>query len=232
MRVNRILFCFLTLLLLLSACGRNNGTDAAALPSSEFFIDELIFLGDSTTAHMQQRAAVRPEQVLTTKERWLNLDPRITHARIIAPDTGEEQPIAEVVARLKPAYLVITLGVDYGVYYYRDRPETFRFYYEKLLSQLEAASPDTGLVLQSIFPVSRDCKAITNEMIQRANTTVAEIARDRGLVFVDQTPVLCDGEGYLRPEYCASADGIHLTAKAYEAILSHLNEMESEIKGS
>lgn len=229
MRFNRIVLflCLFPVLLSLGGCGIST---KAASTEERSFLDELTFLGDSTTAHMQQRSHLRKEQVWATKDRYLNLDPRITYARIVAPDTGEEQTIAEVAARLKPAYLVITLGVDYGVYYYRDKPETFRLYYEKLLNTITKASPETTLILQSIFPVARTAAVITNEMIQRANEIIREIARDRGLVFVDQTEVLCDDAGYLRPEYCYSEDGIHLTTSAYEAVLNHLNSFENRIK--
>ena len=229
MRFNRIVLflCLFSVLLSLGGCGIST---KAASTEERSFLDELTFLGDSTTAHMQQRSRLRKEQIWAAKHRYLNLDTRITTALIEAPDTGEEQTIAEVAARLEPAYLVITLGVDYGVYYYRDKPETFRLYYEKLLNTITKASSETTLILQSIFPVARTAAVITNEMIQRANEIIREIARDRGLVFVDQTPVLCDDAGYLRPEYCYSEDGIHLTTSAYEAVLNHLNSFENRIK--
>ena len=205
-----------------------SGCHAEAVHDS--FIDELTFLGDSTTAHMQQRSSLRPEQIWATKERYLNLDPRITYTRIVAPDTGKEEPIAEVAARLSPRYLVLTLGVDYGVYYYRDKPLEFRHYYEKLLDVICEASPETVLVLQAIFPVSRESTVITNEMIKKANAIIQEIAATRNLCFADQTAILSDADGYLKPSYCYSADGIHLSSAAYAAILDHLKSIESEIR--
>ncbi|MBR6727449.1 MAG: hypothetical protein IKM08_04595 [Clostridia bacterium] len=225
---NRI-FLFLTLLSLLLSLGGCQAKAASDTEEQEF-LDELTFLGDSITAHMQQRASIRPDQVWATKDRYLNLDSRITYAQIVAPDTGKEEPIATVAARLKPRYLVITLGIDYGVYYYRDKPQTFRLYYEKLIDAIQAASPDTKLLLQSVFPVAGSSAVITNDMINRANTVIRAIAEDRGLLYVDQNAVLRDAEGFLRPEYCYSEDGIHLTAAAYDAILAHLKSMESEIK--
>ena len=241
MRFNRIVLFILTLSLIslpLCACRQASaaatGTDdrvTETADTKENFVDSLTFLGDSITAHMQQRAKVRPEQIWAAKNRYLNLDSRITYAKIVAPDTGEEETIATVAARLKPRYLVITLGIDYGVYYYRNKPDTFRHYYEKLLSSIEEASPDTVLILQSIFPVGRSSVAITNEMVRNANGIIREIAGARGLAFVDQTPVLADDAGFLRPEYCYSNDGIHLTASAYDAILTHLASYEQEITG-
>ena len=230
MRCNRIvLFLLAASLLFLCSCGTAR---AAEQVPAETFLDSLTFLGDSTTAHMQQRSSLRSEQIWATKERYLNLDSRITYAKILHPVTGEENTIAQVAASLRPAYLVITLGVDYGAYYYRDKPDVFRLYYEKLLSAIQKASPDTRLILQSVFPVGRNSGAVTNDMVNRVNANIQRIARERGLPFVDQTPILADEEGFLRPEYCYSEDGLHLTASAYEAILCHLASQEREIRGA
>jgi len=191
-----------------------------------------VFLGDSTTAHMLSRAPLkdgkRSVQIWATKERYLNLDSRITYAKILLPETGEEMTIAEAARSKKPPYLVITLGVDYGVYYYRNDLEKFRFYYEKLLDAIKEASPDTVMLLQSIFPVGKGSPVITNGMIDNANLTVRKIAETRGLHFVDVAPLLRDEEGFLREEYVFSEDGIHLTQEAYQVIISHLAAFAEE----
>lgn len=235
MRFNRIFlfsFCFFLLFPVFPACNRANAQPASEKDTQKTdLLSELTFLGDSTTAHMQQRSPLDARQIWAAKNRYLNLDTRITNALIVAPDTGNEERIAAVAARLQPKYLVVTLGIDYGVYYYRDKPDVFRRCYEKLLDAVHEASPDTVIILQSIFPVAKSCHVITNEMIDRANEVVRALAADRGLVFVDQKPVLADAEGYLRPEYCFGEDGIHLTASAYDAILSTLQQMESMIRG-
>ncbi|MBE6594514.1 MAG: hypothetical protein E7644_01810 [Ruminococcaceae bacterium] len=227
MRFNRIFLLLLCTFLLLEGCS------AAALPKTGAtggFLDEVVFLGDSTTAHMQQRAEVAPTQVWATRNRYYNLDSRVTYTRILLPETGEELTVAEAVSRKRPPYLVITLGVDYGVYYYRSNLEKFRFYYEKLLDAIAAASPETVPVLQSVFPVARESRSITNDMIDRANGVIATIAKERGFVYVDANAVLKDREGYLKPAYCSSTDGIHLTAAAYDVILKNLAGYEQEIK--
>ena len=226
MRRNRIFLC-VTLALLLLFCGCRQAK-AAASADGGGFLRSAAFLGDSITAHMASRAAVDKAQVWAAKERYLNLDSRITYARIVAPDTGKEEPIAAVAARLRPKYLVVTLGLDYGVYYYRNDLETFAKYYEKLLDALSAASPDTVILLQSIFPVTAASAAITNEMIDRANAVIREIAARRSLAYLDTQSVMRDENGFLRAEYCGSADGIHLTESAYEAILAYIAAFGAE----
>ncbi len=221
MRYNRIFLLFLVFSLLFCSCQRANA--AKEEPQSDP-VASLTFLGDSITAHMQSRADVEPAQVWATKERYLNLDSRITHARILAPDTGNEERIAEVAARVKPQNLVITLGIDYGVYYYRNDLSVFAKYYEKLLDEIAAASPDTRVILQSIFPVAASCKSITNEMIDNANAVIFDIAQKRNLLYLDTQSVLRDADGFLKKEYCYSKDGIHLTSAAYDAILAYISE--------
>lgn len=237
MRFNRI-FLFILILVALplplyAACHSIEATPQdVTMPDTTSFLDSLTFLGDSTTAHMQQRSPLAPAQIWAAKNRYLNLDSRIASAKIIAPDTGAEETIGTVAARLRPAYLVVTLGVDYGVYYYREKPAEFRRYYEKLLDAVHEASPDTVIILQSVFPVGVQSTVITNDMIANANSIIREIATARNLVFADQVPVLADEQGFLRPEYCYSDDGIHLTSAAYDAILQHLTQMENEIRGT
>lgn len=221
MRLNRILFLILSLSLLLGGCQRARATEQLR---NESFSDSLCFLGDSITAHMASRSRIRADKLWCAKDRYLNLDSRITYAKIVAPDTGKEERIADVAARLRPTYLVITLGIDYGVYYYRNAPDTFAHYYEKLLDTIAQASPDTVLLLQSIFPVTAACTPIKNEMIDRANSVIREIAARRGLAYLDTQSVLRDKDGYLRTEFCNSTDGIHLSEQAYEAILSYIDD--------
>ena len=223
-RIFILIFCLLLVLPLLVSCAGVGTTASAAEVSldDQELLSSLTFLGDSTTAHMQQRSSLRADQVWATKSRYLNLDSRITYSKIVAPDTGEECTIAEAAGRIRPGRLVITLGIDYGVYYYRNDLKTFARYYEKLLSAISEASPQTVLILQSVFPVARESTVITNDMVKSANQVIAAIARARGLLYIDQTAVLADEQGYLKPEYCYSKDGLHLTRSAYDAILQHI----------
>lgn len=198
--------------------------------SAEEITNGAVFLGDSTTAHMKSRAAVRADQVWATRQRYLNLDPRVTSAKIEV--NGAEMTIAEAAAHVRPRYLVITLGIDYGVYYYRDQPEKFRACYEKLLDVIGVASPETVLILQSVFPVGRTCRVVDNRMVDRANEVIRAIAVARGLYYLDSNAALKDDEGYLAPAYIADEAGIHLSAAGYKVVLENLRAHAGEIGGA
>ncbi len=238
MRFNRIFLCFLLPVFLLGCRDQRSGVYAPRQDeqriTEENFIDVVCFLGDSTTAHMRTRAPLSegPEttRIWETKNRFLNLDSKITHAKILCPGTDTEMTIAEVASRVRPGYLIITLGIDYGVYYFRNEPMKFKHCYEKLLDVIETASPDTAIILQSVFPVGRGSAIITNDMVDKANELIATIAAQKGLYFFNTNPLLKDDEGYLSPDYCSSIDGIHLTEKAYQIIFKKLKESEGLIK--
>ncbi len=243
MRNNRIFLLLFSFLFLFGACGKpekraeitGSATDtpvAAEEMTGEEFLQKLYFLGDSITAHMSSRAPEIPKNhILAAKNRYLNLDPKITAAKIVDPEDGEEKTIAEVLRQRKPEYLLITLGIDYGVYYYRDKPESFRRCYEKLLDAVADASPGTRVIAGAIFPVGRGCAAITNEMVDCANETIRTLAAERGLLFADNNAILKDDEGYLSEKYVYSEDGIHLNTAAYEVILRHLSELAPSLGG-
>ena len=252
MRFNRIFLLILAVLLCLGGCGAQGvenpptaSTPVASdtpkneenppLPSGNKetgdLLSRVVFVGDSTTAHMASRAAVSQTQVWATRSRYLNLSPRVTDEKILLPNSGAELTIAAAAAATRPEFLVITLGIDYGVYYYRNDDRKFAFYYEKLLDAIGDASPETTVILQSIFPVGRESAVITNEMVDKANRTVKSIAEARGLFYLDANSLLKDSEGYLASAFCSSADGIHLTAAAYGVILDNLSAHADEIAG-
>lgn len=186
--------------------------------------DRLTFLGDSLTAHLVSRGVLSDgqdtKQVLRTKSNMLNLDSAVTAAQVCLPGTDRYMTIPEAVAELKPEILVITLGTDYGVAYLTEKD--FKSCYTKLISAIRAASPDTVLLLQSIFPVTEGCSVLSNDKIDRANGWVREVAAETGCRYLDTQSVLKGSDNCLRPELCISEDGIHLTEEAYRIILGYI----------
>lgn len=198
------------------------------------YIDSIIFLGDSTTYHMINRGVLsggkETKQVWSGASGWLNLDGNIHTTTIRYPKTDEEMTIAEAVALEKPEYLVITLGIDYGVAYCDEYK--FTTYYGKLLTAIKQASPDTKIMLQSIFPVSaayeksvidsgKEKNGITNAKIDTANVWVMQLAKDYGCKYLDTASVLKDSSGAMNAIY-DEGDGIHMKVDAYKAIVQYV----------
>ncbi len=190
------------------------------------YIDSIIFLGDSTTYHMINRAVLtggkETKQVWSGAEGTLTLDGNIHKTTIKYPDTGAEMTVAEAVGAKKPEYMVITLGVN-GVAYATETQ--FKAYYGKLISSIKQANPDTKIMLQSIFPVTEayDQKGgkLCNANIDIANGWIRQLAAEQGCKYLDTATVLKNDNGAMIALY-DSGDGIHMTADAYKAVLQYI----------
>ncbi len=190
------------------------------------YIDSIIFLGDSTTYHMINRAVLtdgtKTKQVWSGENCSLTLDHMIDKTTIIYPRNGSAMTIADAVALEKPKYMVITLGIN-GVSFLKEN--NFTAYYGKLIDAIRTASPETKIIIQSIFPVSSEYdraeNGITNAKIEQANVWAMQIANQKGCRYLNTASVLKNSEGALTASYDAG-DGHHLTKDAYLAILQYI----------
>ncbi len=185
--------------------------------------DKLIFVGDSLTAHLVAREVLTggkmTKQVWRTENNMLNLNSEVTAAKIVYPETGESMTIAEAAGKAKPEIMIVTLGTDWGVSFLTETD--FKACYTALIRDIQAASPNTTVILQSIFPVTTSAK-LKNDKIDTCNGWVREIAAACGCPYLDTQTVLKGDDNALKPEYCNSSDGIHLHKEAYQVILQYI----------
>lgn len=202
--------------------------DSVTLPQTAdagiAYQDSIIFVGDSLTAHLASRGVLTggtaTKQVWCPENNMMNLNSEVTAAKIVYPETGEKMTVAEAAAKAKPAVMVITLGTDWGVSYLSEAE--FKACYSDLVKAVKQASPDTKIILQSIFPVTESCKNLSNTKIDTANKWVKAVAAENGCRYLDTQSVLKDGKNNLKAEFCNSSDGIHLGANAYTVILAYI----------
>ncbi|MEG1633049.1 MAG: GDSL-type esterase/lipase family protein [Oscillospiraceae bacterium] len=188
------------------------------------YIDKLTFLGDSTTHGLAAYGVLSGRedttQVWTPASGTLTLSNQ-SFATIVYPETKDEITIVEAVKRKLPEYLVITLGVN-GVSF---MDETyFTDEYTKLVKSVQEASPDTKIILNSIYPVENDyenIEYINNTNITAANGWIRKIAEATGVKFTNSAPVLTAADGSLVEDY-GNGDGIHLNATGYMKVLEYL----------
>ena len=190
--------------------------------AGQAYIDKLTFLGDSTTyglkAYSMLSDGQNTTQVWTPSSGTLTLSFYET-ATIVTPNG--EMLIKDAAAAYQPEYLVITLGVN-GVSFMDEA--SFKDCYTKLIQNVQAASPNTKIICNSIYPNMTSYKYygdINNENITRANGWIQEVAAATGTRYSDTCSVLKDGNGALRADYC-NGDGIHLNAAGFTAVLNYL----------
>lgn len=241
---NRILACLTAPTLLLAAplaTGRAWEPDGAALFLSleedgamEEFLSGTYFFGESTTAHLARRGGVldtprHRSHVWKDESGTRMLDRRILASFVDCTLPGgsvRQVSLEEALQLTKPPRLVLSFGLN-GLLYFHKNQTAFLGDYRRLIQRVRELSPDTEIVIQSIYPV-RENGVFTlppetlNAYIEVLNTRLFELARDTDKVrFIDTARLLRDADGKLKKEY-DSGDGIHLTSDAYRQILSCL----------
>ena len=188
------------------------------------YIDKIVFLGDSTTYGLRRYKVLSGGK--DTTQVWTPTNGTITlsYANTVLiwyPETDKEMTIKDAAALKKPEYLVITLGVN-GVSFMGE--EYFKKEYGKLIKSIQEASPDTKIILQSIFPVASNyelLKSINNEKIDAANEWVVQIAEEYGVKYLDTNSKLRDENGWLKDSY-QNGDGLHLSEAGLNIELNNL----------
>lgn len=197
---------------------------AETADAGQAYIDKIVFLGDSTTyglrAYKMLAGGKDTTQVWTQKTGTLTLS-QASFATIVYPETDEELTIADAVAKKKPEYLVITLGVN-GVSFMKE--DYFKSEYKKIIESVQTASPDTKIICQSIFPVAKTyarLDSINNDLIDAANKWICEIAAECGVKYLDTNSALRDADGWL-PEDYHNGDGMHLQTNSFTIELNNI----------
>lgn len=197
---------------------------AETADAGQTYIDKIVFLGDSTTyglrAYKMLAGGKDTTQVWTPKTGTLTLS-QASFATIVYPETDEELTIADAVAKKKPEYLVITLGVN-GVAFMKE--DYFKSEYKKIIDSVQTASPDTKIICQSIFPVAKTyarLESINNDLIDAANKWICEIAAECGVKYLDTNSALRDADGWL-PEDYHNGDGMHLQTNSFTIELNNI----------
>ncbi|MDR1132182.1 MAG: SGNH/GDSL hydrolase family protein [Oscillospiraceae bacterium] len=185
------------------------------------YIDKFIFLGDSTTYGLGYYDVVADSQVWTPENGTLTLAFWST-VKIVYPDDGTEIPINEASAKKQPEYLMITLGVN-GVSF---MDETyFTEEYTKLVQAVQETSPDTRIILNSIYPISAAYPAengITNAKIEAAKGWIERIANTLGVRYLDSASVLKNENGALPETLNNGGDGLHLNTDGFNLVINYI----------
>ena len=191
--------------------------------------DKIIFVGDSTTHHLIASESLSDGQ--NTKQVWtptsgtLLLDTDINTKTIYCPQTNTEITISAAAGLFKPEYMIITLGVNGSGGAEKDK---FSACYKKLIDAIKDVSPDTKIILQSVFPVTAEYSAenngITNAKIDIINQWIIQIASDCDCKYLDTEIVLKDSSGALIKEYNTEYhnDGYHIWKAGYSAVLEYI----------
>lgn len=185
--------------------------------AGEEYIDRIYFVGDSTTYHFF-KGGVDKSHILVPESLTLMLS-----SDILSVEVGSDGlTIPQALKKAKAEIVIITIGVNGADNFTEVKYKT---YYKKLINAIKDESPDIKIILQSVFPVTKDYsdqdKGITNAGINRLNEWCKEIALETGAKYLDTQSILKDAQGAQKVEY-NEEDGVHMNSAAYEAILLYI----------
>ena len=180
------------------------------------YLNKIYFVGDSTTLHFN-KAGIDKSHILVPENLTLTLTSNINTIII-----GNNLTIAESIKEANAKIVIITLGVN-GADNFTELK--YKTYYSKLIADILDICPSTSIILQSVFPVSKEfsdaSNGISNSSIDRLNEWAKEIALENGLKYLDTQSILKDEFGAQKQEYSVQ-DGVHMNKEAYEAILYYI----------
>lgn len=194
--------------------------------------DKLVFFGESTTAHLKSRGVLtggkETLQVWHPYSNTLQIQYALTtKLRYLGSDTTEDT-VGNIAKEVKPEYLVLCFGLN-GVEKFSSGEAGKKLFvssYQALIDEIHKNSPDTKIILQSIYPVAEGCddfkvdaKTI-NGYLTAINGWTMQLAAENGLKYVDAASAVTDENGYLMSAY-DTGDGVHITAEGYKQVLAY-----------
>ena len=200
----------------------------ALLPISEdatdAYLDRITFVCDSPTYWMWPNGLLNGGK--ETKQIWTGPQGTMTLAylrgfKILDPFDGVERTIAETATLHKPDIIVIALGIN-GISFMDE--DYFKAEYANLIGELQQASPDTQIILQSMYPILPTYKhwgAITNASISLGNSWILDLAEEFGLPYLDTFSALLAEDGNAHPEWMMK-DGLHPNKEGLSMILGYI----------
>lgn len=205
-----------------------NYDSPALLPASDDagqeYLDRITFLCDSPTYWLKPfgmlKGGTHTTQIWTGSEGTMTLA-YLRGFHIPDPYNHVERTIPEMMARHRPAIMIIALGIN-GISFMDEAG--FIREYSHLIEELQAASPDTQLILQAMYPISPSFRYwgdITNASVTRGNAWILRIAEEYGLPYLDTFAALLGEDGNARPDLMMN-DGLHPNQEGLTRVLDYI----------
>lgn len=195
--------------------------ESEAVEQEEWFSDA-VFIGDSRTDGLHLYSGITSEADFLDHTGVTVYE--ILEGKKVIRRENEKFPILDLLAQKQYGKVYIALGVNELGY---KAPQDFAETYGKLIDAIRESQSDARIYVQSIIPVNPgDCKSydqpyyVTNESITAYNETLADMAEEKKVYYLNVAEVLIDETGELSEEL--SADGVHFKKTGYQLWLNYL----------
>lgn len=190
-------------------------------PGESYLSDNSVkFLVDSTFIGLRSKNLLNASQVWGSSSNSLPIG-SLNDQLIKFPNDGSEISPANAAMIAKPRVLYIGIGTDGLSSVDKD---TFINNYEKLIADIQSASPETVIVCMGLCSVTESYSGpdgLTITMMSDGNDWVQLVCRDTGAYYLDVAENLGDGSGGLRASY-TEANGKSLNASGLGVVLQYV----------
>ncbi len=135
-------------------------------------------------------------------------------------DNGQQGTIMQGVTQKQYGKIYIELGIN-EIGYDKD---TFIGMYGKMLDKIRAAEPKAAIYVMGLTPVSQTKSqsgdTFSMDHVKDFNTSLRQLAADKGCYYMDLVTALSDDSGYLPAS--ETTDGIHFSANVYKTWLQYV----------
>ena len=188
------------------------------------YIKSIIWVGDKTLSQLSACCpSIDPSQLLCGEDGSLRLDYNLSTTPVLIANEKKYASVAKAAEEIKPKYMIITVGLENGVGYCTE--EKFKEYYSNLIESVKESSPDTKIILQSVFPVSRSVEkanpSVSNDRIRQVNSWINSLSTELSVRYLNTHSTLTDEKGFLKQEY-DSGDGMTLNESGYGAMIEYV----------
>lgn len=187
------------------------------------YFSDAAFLGDSLTVGFSDYS-INLGGALICGYTGVGPDAIVNRSAVKSSVRGQEVAL-DVLAAARPKKLYILLGTN--TLTTLGAADRFMAYYGQMLDLLrQALGDDCVIYVQSIPPVRPEAAAekpgLASDVLRSVNEQLAQLAAQKGCVYLDLWEAMADGEGNLK-EVLAAPDGVHFSAgNGYGAWVTYL----------
>ncbi len=188
-------------------------------PFDDKYLKDFVFAGDSIPLYYANYSAITGHQIWNKN----GINPETVKTSKININYGNdgEMLLVDAFRKYKPKYALLTLGsnsagwmkVDYFISEYKD-----------LIEQIQEASPDTKLIIQSIPPVDAKLdinNSLNNKKINDFNYYLLKMCSELDIPFLNSAEALKNEKGTCKTGLCQE-DGIHQTKQGIIELVLYL----------
>ena len=187
------------------------------------YFSDAAFLGDSLTVGFSDYS-INLGGALICGYTGVGPDAIVNRSAVKSSVRGQEGAL-DVLAAARPKKLYLLLGTN--TLTTLGAADRFLAYYGQMLDLLrQALGDDCVIYVQSIPPVRPEAAAekpgLASDVLRSVNEQLAQLAAQKGCVYLDLWEAMADGEGNLK-EVLAAPDGVHFSAgNGYGAWVTYL----------